>query len=299
MTTPPPGPAGDRDLSGGREARRRPHPVLAHVLRAERLTPGLVRVVLGGRTMAPFVADAHADSYVKLLFLPPGERPLTADGRVDLDAVRAALPAGVAPRLRAYTVRRFDADALELTVDVVVHGDEGVAGPWAARLVGGEEILVSGPGGAWSPATDVDHHLLVGDASALPAIAVALERMPDDARGVAVVEVDGPHDELALTAPAGVELRWVHADHASPGRRLVETVLALPWPDGRVGAFVHGEAGAVKEVRRYLRLERGVAREDLSASGYWRLGVDDEGWRRTKRGWVAQVEQTEQAAGLA
>ena len=72
-----------------------------------------------------------------------------------------------------------------------------------------------------------------------------------------------------------------------------------PWPGGRVGAFVHGEAGAVKEVRRHLRLERGVARADLSASGYWRIGVDDEGWRRAKRAWVAQVEQTEQAAGLA
>ncbi len=294
MTTP--SPADDRTPGG---TRRRPAPVLAHVLRTERPTPHLVRVVLGGPTMAPFVADEHADSYVKLMFLPAGERPLTDDGRVDLDAVRAALPEGAAPRLRAYTVRHFDATALELTVDVVVHGDQGLAGPWAAGLVGGEEILVSGPGGAWSPAVDVDHHLLVGDASALPAIAVALERMPDDARGVAVVEVDGPHDELPLTAPAGVEVRWVHADRGHPGRRLVETTLALPWPGGRVGAFVHGEAGAVKEVRRHLRLERGVARADLSASGYWRIGVDDEGWRRAKRAWVAQVEQTEQAAGLA
>jgi len=290
-TPPPGGPADDR------APRRRP--VLARVLRTERLTPHLVRVVLGGPGLAPFVADAHADSYVKLVFVPQGERPLAPDGRVDLDAVRAALPDGVAPRLRAYTVRRFDPSARELTIDVVVHGDAGLAGPWAAGLTGGEEVLVSGPGGAWSPAGDVDHHLLVGDASALPAIAVALERMPADARGHALVEVHGPDDELALTAPAGVEVHWVHAAPAAPGRRLVDAALALPWPGGRIGAFVHGEACAVKDVRRYLRLERGVAREDLSASGYWRLGVDDEGWRRVKRDWVAQVERTEQAAGLA
>lgn len=281
------------------EPRRRPGPLLAHVLRAERLTPGLVRLVVGGPGMAPFEPNPHADAYVKLMFLPAGDRPLTDDGRVDVDAVRAALPAGVVPRLRAYTVRAYDAHAHELTLDVVVHGDQGVAGPWAAAARGGEEVLVQGPGGAWTPEAGVDHHLLVGDASALPAIAVGLERLPADARGWALVEVDGPHDELALPAPAGVEVRWLHADHAAPGRRLVEATLALPWPEGRVGAFVHGEAGAVREIRRYLRLERGLARADLSASGYWRTGVDDEGWRSAKRAWNTSIEESEQVAGLA
>jgi len=277
--------------------RRTPAPALGRVLRTARLTPNLVRVVVGGATFAPFQPVEHADAYVKLMFLPDGPRPLAADGRLDLDAVR--LPDGVQPRLRAYTIRAFDPVAHELTLDVVVHGDEGLAGPWAARLTGGEEVLVVGPGGAWSPSASVDHHLLVGDASALPAVAVALERLPAGARGWAFVEIDGPHDELALTVPAGVELRWVHADHAAPGRRLVEHVRAVPWPDGRVGAFLHGEAGAVREIRRYLRLERGLAREDLSASGYWRLGTDDEGWRRGKRAWAGEIEEQEQAAGLA
>lgn len=278
--------------------RRRPAPVLAHVQRAEHLTPGLVRVVLGGPGLAPFEPDARADSYVKLMFLPAGPRPLTPDGRVDIETVRAALPHGMTPRLRAYTVRRFDPTALELTLDVVVHGTEGLAGPWAASLRGGEEILVVGPGGGWSPDPTADHHLLVGDASALPAIAVTLERLPADARGWAIVEVEGPEHELPLTAPAGVEVRWVHARHGAPGRALVDATLDLPWPTGRVTAFVHGEAGAVRDVRRYLRLERGLPRTDLSASGYWRVGVDDEGWRSTKRDWVTEIEQQEQAAGL-
>lgn len=293
MTLPPSTPP-----ARPRDARRRPAPVLAHVQRTERLTPNLVRVVLGGPGLAPFTPDEHADSYVKLLFLPAGPRPLGPDGRLDLEAVQAALPPDLTPRLRAYTVRRFDAAALELTLDVVVHGDEGLAGPWAASLTGGEEALVQGPGGGWSPSPDVDHHLLVGDASALPAIAVGLERLGPDARGWAFVEVDGPHDELPLVAPDGVDIRWVHADHAAPGRRLVEAVRALAWPDGRVGAFVHGEAGTVRDIRRYLRVERAIARADLSASGYWRLGVDDEGWRRTKRDWTSEIEQSEQAAHL-
>ena len=59
-------------------------------------------------------------------------------------------------------------------------------------------------------------------------------------------------------------------------------------------AFVHGEAGAVKELRRYLRLDRGMGLDRLSISGYWRLGVDDEGWRAGKRAWNAAIEESEQ-----
>ncbi|MDM7830715.1 siderophore-interacting protein [Cellulomonas edaphi] len=279
-------------------ARSRPSPVLGHVLRAERLTPGLVRIVVGGPGMALFAPSPHADSYVKLVFLPAGERPLQPDGRLDIEAVRAALPEGAAPRQRAYTVRAFDPAAHELTIDLVVHGDAGLAGPWAASVVGGEEVVVMGPGGAWSPSPDMDHHLLVGDASALPAVAVALERLPADARGVAILEVGSADEELALHAPAGIEVRWVHTRPGAPGDALVEAATAWPWPDGSVGVFVHGEAGAVRALRSYLRVEREVPRDHLSISGYWRRGVDDEGWRAGKREWTASIESAERAAGL-
>src|SRR6478735_4307572 len=278
--------------------RARTAPAIGHVLRASHLTPSLVRVVVGGPGLAAFVPSPHADSYVKLVFLPAGERPLLPDGRLDIDTVRAALPDDVAPRLRAYTVRAFDPVALELTLDVVVHGDAGLAGPWAAAAAGGEEVVVQGPGGAWSPSPEVDHHLLVGDASALPAIAVALERLPADARGLALIEVGSAADELALDAPAGVQVQWVHARAGAPGAALVDATVAWPWPADPVGVFVHGEAGAVRTLRTYLRVEHRVPRELLSISGYWRLGVDDEGWRAGKREWTQSIEQAEQAAGL-
>lgn len=272
--------------------RRRPGPVVGEVLRTRRLSPSIVRVVVGGPGLAPFEAPTHADSYVKLVFPPPGPRPLGPDGRLD----EAALPA--APRRRAYTVRAYDEAARELTLHVVVHGDEGLAGPWAAGARPGDEAVVAGPGGAWSPDPAADAHLLAGDVSALPAIAVALERLPRDAVGHAVVEVPHPGDELPVDAPPGVAVHWLRTDAAAPGRRLVDAVLALPWPEGAVGAFVHGEAGAVRELRRYLRVERGVPRERLSVSGYWRHGVDDEGWRAGKRAWLESIEAAEAAAGL-
>jgi NADPH-dependent ferric siderophore reductase len=278
------------------------------VLRTERLTPGMVRLVLGGPGLAGFVPSPYADSYIKLVLLPgvgatvSGADVLagftTADGLVDLEAARAALPPEHQPRLRTYTVRAYDDLDLTVTVDLVVHGAAGLAGPWAATAVPGDEIVVVGPGGGYSPDLAADHHLLVGDASALPAVAVALERLGGAATGTAVVEVADAAEEVPLHVPDGIALRWVHADGATPGTRLVAAVRALPWPGGRVHAFVHGEAGSVKELRRYLRVERGLPTSDLSISGYWRLGDPDERWRAAKRDWLRGIEDAEAAAGL-
>lgn len=287
--------------------RRRAPALRATVLRAEHLTPRMVRLTLGGPGIAGFVPSALADSYVKLVLLPGVGRTgsgadvlatwTTADGRVDLDAARAALPPEHQPRVRTYTVRSYDDLELTLAIDVLVHGAEGLAGPWAAGAGAGDEVVVIGPGGGYSPDLGADHHLLAGDASALPAIAVALERLGDAASGTAIIEVDDRAEELPLHVPDGVALRWVHTDGA-PGTRLVDAVRSLPWPSGRVHAFVHGEAGTVRELRRYLRIDRGMPRSDLSISGYWRLGASDEGWRAGKKAWLRGIEDSEAAAGL-
>jgi NADPH-dependent ferric siderophore reductase len=76
----------------------------------------------------------------------------------------------------------------------------------------------------------------------------------------------------------------------------VEAVRGLEFPGGDVHAFVHGEAGFDKELRRHQRVERGIGLDRLSISGYWRIGVDDEAWRAVKRDWNRQVEAEEAAA---
>jgi NADPH-dependent ferric siderophore reductase len=302
VTTPSSQPDAPDRPRKGRTALR------ATVVRAEHLTPGMVRLTLGGPGLAGFAPSPYADSYVKLAFLPgvgataSGADALAAwttpEGVVDLAAARDALPPEHQPRLRTYTVRAYDDLDLTVTLDVLVHGTEGVAGPWAATAAPGDEIAVVGPGGGYSPDLTADHHLLAGDASALPAVAVALERLGDAATGTALVEVADRDEEVPLQVPDGIALRWVHAGDAAPGSRLVEAVRALPWPGGRVHAFVHGEAGSVRELRRYLRVERGVEKADLSISGYWRLGADDESWRAGKRDWLRGIEDAEAAAGL-
>ncbi|MEV4483557.1 siderophore-interacting protein [Micromonospora coxensis] len=262
----------------------------ARVVRTERPTPHLVRVVLGGEELAGLPVGQYTDHYVKLLFPPDG---VTYPHPVDLATIKREYPAEQWPRLRAYTVRAWDPTAGELTLDVVHHGDEGLAGPWAARLRPGDEVLFTGPGGAYTPDPTADWHLLVGDESALPAIGAALERLPLDAPAVVLVEVDGPADEQPLPSPGAVELTWLHRGDRPVGAALVEAVRALDFPPGRVHAFVHGEATFVKDLRRLLRVERGVPRDDLSISGYWRRGMNDEGWRSTKPDWNRQVEAEE------
>jgi NADPH-dependent ferric siderophore reductase len=263
------------------------------VLRTERLTPHMIRVVLGGEGLAGFGAGAFTDHYVKLLFPQPGvEYPEP----FDMEKVRAEMPRDQWPSVRTYTVRAWDPDAVELTIDFVHHGDKGIAGPWAASVRPGEEIFFNGPGGAYAPSADAGWHLLVGDESALPAIAASLERIPAGVPARVFIEVAGPEEEQDLRAPAGTEIVWLHRDGGQVGDLLVEAVQKLDFPEGDVHAFVHGEANFVKALRRHLRVDRGLPMERLSISGYWRRGRDEDGWQSSKRDWNREVEEEEARA---
>ncbi|MBL1085264.1 siderophore-interacting protein [Streptomyces actinomycinicus] len=270
---------------------RKPH--TAQVVRTERLTPHMQRVVLGGEGLAGFSADTCTDHYVKLLF---GAAGVTYPEPFDLERIRAELPREQWPVTRTYTVRAWDPVQRELTLDFVIHGDEGLAGPWAARARPGETVRFMGPGGAYAPDPEADWHLLAGDESALPAIARSLETLPADARAHAFVEVSGPEEEQKIDSE--VPVVWLHRGDRPVGEALLEAVRGLEFPEGRLHAFVHGEAGFVKELRRLLRVERQIPRENLSISGYWRLGHNEDGWQASKRDWNARIE-AEQEDGTA
>lgn len=254
------------------------------VVRTEWLTPHLVRVVAGGPGLATFVDNGLTDRYVKIIFRQPG---VEYDEPLDMAACRESLPREHWPVLRTYTVRSVG--DTELVIDFVYHGEEGLAGPWAAALKPGDEILFNGPGGGYAPNPDADWHLLVGDEAALPAIASALEAIPADRPAYVFVEVAHAGEEIELPRP----VRWVYRDADVP---LAEVVKAFEFPPGAVHAFVHGEAGTIRELRRYLRFDREVPRDALSISGYWRRGMDDEGWRASKKA-ERELEEAEETAG--
>lgn len=240
------------------------------VLRTEQLAPHMTRVHLGGVGFDAFTPSDRTDSYVKLQFGTEAE-----------------------PMLRTYTVRSVDFARRELAIDFVVHGAEGVAGPWAASAAAGDTLRVFGPGGAYRPDPTADWHLLAGDESALPAISTAVEALASDAVGQVFVEVADAAAEIEIDAPAGVTVTWVHrgvpageVSDADSGTAapLVAAVLAAPWLAGEPHVFIHGEAAAVMHgLRPYIRKERGVPAARASISGYWRRGRTEEGFRTWKR----------------
>ena len=235
---------------------------VVEVGRIDRLTDHMVRVVFGGE-LDGFVTGAFTDHYVKIQF-PDGERT----------------------RTRTYTVRHFDAGRQELTIDFVVHGDAGVAGPWAMTAKPGDTLRLQGPGGGYTPRADADWHLLVGDDSVVPAVAATLEQLPDDA----VAHVVLAAEPQPLPAPAGTTIHWVDD---------VRTAIAvLEFPPGAPQVFLHGEADDVREVRRHLVLERGVPREGQSISGYWKQRRTEEGWREDKPAWNRLIEQDDQRGAI-
>ncbi|MFE9663533.1 SIP domain-containing protein [Streptomyces sp. NPDC005955] len=274
-----------------RPARKAPMTHVGRVVRTERLTPHMQRVVLGGDGLSAFSADEWTDHYVKILFTPPG---VSYPEPFDVQQVRADFPRDQWPVPRTYSVRAWDPKARELSLDFVIHGDAGIAGPWAARVQPGEEVRILGPGGAYAPSPEADWHLLAGDESALPAIAASLEALPPGATVHAFIEVTGPEEEQQIATDA--EVVWLHRGDRPVGEALLDAVRALEFPAGRCQAFVHGEAGFVKELRRVLRVEHQMPREDLSISGYWRLGHNEDGWQASKPEWNAQVEAEQETA---
>lgn len=263
------------------------------VVRTQQLAPHLIRVVLSSSNFDAFVPSQFTDSYVKLVFVADDieltalPQPLTLDSFADL-------PPAKRPPVRTMTVRRVDAAAREIAVDIAIHGAHGVAGPWVRAAQPGQPLYLMGPSGAYTPDPTADWHLLAGDESALPAIAVALEALPAQAVGQVYLEVAGPDDEIALTAPESVEVHWVYrggrADLVAEGRAgdhapLIEAVTSAEWLPGQVHIFIHGEAQAVMHnLRPYIRNKRGVeAKWASSISGYWRRGRTEETFRQWKK----------------
>ncbi|MFV8262790.1 siderophore-interacting protein [Mycolicibacterium peregrinum] len=272
------------------------------VVRREQLTDHMVRLVLGSNGangFDTFSPNEFSDAYVKIAIVPESVDVAALPKPLTLDSFQE-LPAEQRPTVRTYTVRSIDTERGEITIDFVVHGEQGVAAPWAAAVQPGQPAYLMGPSGAYAPDPAADWHLLAGDEAAVPAISAALEALPDNAIGKVFLEVAGPGDEIELSAPDGVEVTWIHRggradlvgdDHAGDNAPLIAAVKEATWLPGQVQVFIHGEAQAVMHnLRPYIRKERGVpAKWAASISGYWRRGRTEETFRQ----WKAELAKAE------
>lgn len=213
------------------------------VLRARALTPHVREITFGGETLEDFVS-ASFDDHVKLI--------------LDVGAE--------APVMRDYTPRSFDTAARELTIEFALHGD-GPMSRWAARAQPGDRITVGGPRGSFVVPVDYEWHLLVGDASALPAIARRLEELPAGTRAIAIVQADAA-DRRALATSAQLDLRWVESE-----AECLSAARALELPAGEGYAWCAAEASQAAALRRALVEEKGHDRHAIRAAAYWKRGA--------------------------
>lgn len=249
-------------------------PRLVTVTRVEAISPTYTRISFSGEDLAGF-QSLDPEDHIKVAFPEPG-----ADAPVMpvIGGKGIEYPQGAKrPTLRDYTPRRFSAEARELVVDFVIHG-EGPASNWAAQAAPGQKLGILGPRGSHTVEDVFDWYLLIGDETVLPSIARRLEEARPGTKMIAFIEVDGPSDEQAIDTTADAELIWVHRHGAAAGTTTVlEDAIRARFadgvPSGEVFAWAGGEAATLRGIRRYLLNEVGLDREWTSFSGHWKYGV--------------------------
>ncbi|MBT9512166.1 MAG: siderophore-interacting protein [Acidovorax sp.] len=240
------------------------HPLQARHLQVVRRTPvspGFVRLTLSGPELAGF-ASAGFDDHLKLMLPQPGQErpalPTLQDGR----------PVFVGPRpvLRDYTPARYDGAAGELDLEVALH-DAGPASDWAANAFVGQWVGIAGPRGSLVIPTGFDWHWLIGDETALPAIARRLTELPAHTAATVRIQVRNPADQRVLPSAAQVDLQWVEA--------LPAAVEGLALPPGAGYIWAAGEYSEMAAVRRAVLAKPGVDAKRMRIAAYWKRGVAD------------------------
>lgn len=258
------------------------HPITTRELRVKRvrdITTGMRRVTLTGKQLGAFTSNGFAqpefrsfgfDDDVRLVFCYPGDDepvlPIQKDGSIEF-------PKGKRPLAKNYTVRHFDPETGEVDIDFIRHGT-GVATTWALRCSPGDRLHVAGPAHSALLPDGVDWMLVAGDETALPAIGRLLEESPAGLRVQAFIEVAEAAHQQDFKTDADASVTWLYRGDAEPGSTtlLDDAVRAAEWWPGEVFAWVAGETMSIKPIRRYLKDDRHVAKENLEVTGYWRRG---------------------------
>ncbi|MDT0499827.1 siderophore-interacting protein [Halomonas sp. PAR7] len=230
------------------------------MLRRSWLTRNMLRITLGGESLREFPRNQQS-AYIKLMF-PRGkdERPL----------------------MRTYTIRHQRPE--EIDVDFAMHAQQGPASAWASSAQPGDRILVAGPGGRKLISQEGDGYLLAGDMTALPALSVNLEELPEDAYGYAVIEVRHESDIQPLRHPENIELHWVISPKPDPrGLTLLEKLQSLPRLPGTPSVWAACEFSSMRAIRHFIRQRYDIPKSQFYVSSYWKIGQTEDGHKQTKQ----------------
>jgi NADPH-dependent ferric siderophore reductase len=250
------------------------HPLkfrLLQVKRVQPLTPHLIRVTFTGDDLHDF-ESASFDDHIKCFFPAPGaDRPVLPSAGPNGPVFPEDQPRPVA---RDFTPRRYDRAARELDIEFAMH-EAGPAATWAAQAKVGQYLGIGGPRGSLVIPTGFDWHLLIGDETALPAIARRLTELPAGTRVAAVLEVADPSARMNFDTEAELHAVWRYRSE-SPyrGAALLQAVRETYLPEGEGYVWAAGESATMRAVRYHLCTERGVDKSRIRAASYWKQGAE-------------------------
>jgi NADPH-dependent ferric siderophore reductase len=243
---------------------------LGRVTQVTALSPTLTRITLAGDDFRDF-ESASFDDHVKVFFPAPGEEKpvmptLGPDGP-------SGDPAALRRRMRDFTPRRFNQRLGELDLEFALHAD-GVATMWARDARVGQYLGIGGPKGSMIIPTAFDWHLLIGDETALPAIARRLEELPAGVRALVVAEVSGPQAEIELTSRAALQVTWCHRGDAVASGLPAALRTLPPLPAGEGYVWAAAESSVVRSLREQIVSVRGIEPSRVRAAAYWKRGEE-------------------------
>jgi NADPH-dependent ferric siderophore reductase len=224
--------------------------IRAVVTDVERVSPGFVRVAL-----------AVGDEWITAA---------APDEFIHVEVGAATVDAGDGHTARHYTISRLVPGGFE--IEVATHG-HGPGAAWAESVLPGDDVAVSQPK-AYYAAPDVSvERILIGDATALPAISRILAEASADERFSVVIELSSMADARDLPTLATSAVEWRLGGNGVGPSTLVDAAANALDACAAVGAtpylWVACESVISRRIRTLARAERGLPTSALRIVGYW------------------------------
>lgn len=230
---------------------------LTQVHTVQDLGPHMRRIVLRGDDLKDFPVGQES-AHVKVIVPQPGETKPKLEFNF-----------GAKKWIRSYTVRAFDAKQHRLTIDFSVNNHSGIVADWAVQARPGDYLGIGGPGPVKHTDFSADWHLIVGDFSALPALAATIEKLPTNSKGYVLAQVPTVQDQQHIDIPPNMNFQWIVNSDVSRNE-LLKHIQKIDWMDGQPAIFIASEESQMKAMHGYVKTQPGYTTAKTYASGYWK-----------------------------
>lgn len=222
-------------------------PILVKVVSVNQITPSFQRIVFAGEALATFQLQYPAQ-WIKV-FLPNSDM-----------------------QGRAYTIRHFDENQKQLTLDIATH-HQGLISSWAKQAKVGDELYITPPRGGFKDLDKDGWLLLLADETGIPSMATILEQLPAHLKVYVFIEISSEAEKQQLTTQADATIKWLFKNTHKDSLKTVLKASSLPTTQGY--AWIAAEASVIRGVRTQLLKEQGFSLANIQTTGYWKLGEKD------------------------